>query len=150
MLFRSKKANELQLELNRVFGKNPLLFSVLINKLMLSEIEVYNYFHDNLSSARSVETFDEYTLFRSQYPMLKAEHSREKNISLLREQLFMESDLEVERFLQESGIEIDRLFGSKVNTSGSALVSGLFEKWKSGIKFEKFEDLIHAGMTKNA
>jgi len=144
-----KRANELQIELNRVFGKNPMLFSLFMNKIIISESDVYNYFHENLSSSRSVETFDEYTLFRSQYPMLKAEYSKEKNLSLLRDQLLYDNDADVERFLEDSGIDINKLFGVKVNTSGSSLVSGLFEKWRAGIQYDRFLELVNAGLTRN-
>jgi hypothetical protein len=143
-----KRSTELQIELNKVFGKNPMLFSLFMNKILLSESDVYNYFHENLSTSRSVETFDEYSLFKSQYPMLKAENSREKNIQLLKDQLFYDTDVEVERFLQDNGINLDKLFGSKVNTSASSLVSGLFEKWKNSIQFEKFGELVNAGLTR--
>ncbi len=144
-----KRSTELQIELNKVFGKNPMLFSLFMNKILLSESDVYNYFHENLSTSRSVETFDEYSLFKSQYPMLKAENSRERNIQLLKEQLFYETEVEVERFLQDNGINLDKLFGSKVNTSASSLVSGLFEKWKNSIQYEQFRELISAGLTRN-
>lgn len=144
-----KRSTELQIELNKVFGKNPMLFSFFMNKILLSESDVYNYFHENLSTSRSVETFDEYSLFKSQYPMLKAENSREKNIQVLKEQLFYETDAEVERFLEDNGINLDKLFGSKVNTSASSLVSGLFEKWKNNIQYEHFRELITAGLTRN-
>ena len=144
-----KRSNELQIELNKVFGKNPMLFSLFMHRILLSESDVYNYFHENLSTARSVETFDEYTLFKSQYPMLKAEYSREKNLVLLRDQLLLDNDTEVERFLEDSGIDIDKLFGGKVSTSGSSLVAGIFEKWKSNIQFEHFTELISAGLSRN-
>jgi hypothetical protein len=62
-----------------------------MNKILLSESDVYNYFHENLSTSRSVETFDEYSLFKSQYPMLKAENSRERNIQLLKEYMMGQS-----------------------------------------------------------
>jgi hypothetical protein len=145
-----KRSTELQIELNKVFGKNPMLFSLFMNKILLSESDVYNYFHENLSTSRSVETFDEYSLFKSQYPMLKAENSRDRNIQLLKEQLFYETEVEVERFLQDNGINLDKLFGSKVNTSASSLVSGLFEKWKNSIQYEQFRELISAGLTRNS
>jgi hypothetical protein len=143
-----KRSTELQIELNKVFGKNPMLFSLFMNKILLSESDVYNYFHENLSTSRSVETFDEYSLFKSQYPMLKAENSREKNILLLKEQLFYESDVEVERFLEDNGINLDKLFGVKVKTSATSLVFGLFEKWKNNIQYEQFRELISAGLTR--
>ncbi|MBM3453615.1 MAG: ABC transporter ATP-binding protein [Bacteroidetes bacterium] len=144
-----KRSNELQLELNKVFGKNPMLFSLFIDRIMLSESSVYNYFHENLSTSRSVESFDEYTLFKSQYPMLNAAFSKEKNIALLRDQLFLSSDAEVEHFLDDSGIDLNKLFGNKESTSGSSLVSGLFVKWKSAIQYDNFSELIAAGLSRN-
>jgi hypothetical protein len=53
-----KKASELQIELNKVFGKNPMLFSLFMDRILLSDSDVYNYFHENLSTSRSVETFE--------------------------------------------------------------------------------------------
>jgi hypothetical protein len=145
-----KKANEIQLEFNRIFGRNPLLYGVFMNKIILTESEVYNYFHENLSASRSVETFDEYTLFRAQFPRLRMENSRETNLEILREDLYYTSIDEVEQFLSDSHVDLDKVFSNKVNTSASSLVDGLFELWRAKMKYEKFDELNTAGLSRKA
>ena len=52
------------------------IFVGFIKKMILSESEVYNYVHENLLPSNSLDSFDEYTLFRSQFPQLKSENSK--------------------------------------------------------------------------
>ena len=144
-----KKANELQVEFNKIFGKNPLLYSSLLKLIVLSETEVYNYFHENVIDSRNVESFDEYTLFRSQYSELSKDNAKNKNLEILKNQLFLNSNEEVEFFLKEKGIDYDKLFPTTVINSSKKLVDGVFELWKSKLTFEKFSILEKEGLTKN-
>lgn len=141
-----KKAYDLQIELNHIFGKDPLLFSEFLTSILLSESELYNYFHDNLLLSHSVENFDESTLFRSQFPQLKSENSKEQNIDILRKILSYTHNEEVEQFLSEKNIDLDKVFSNKFNTSATTLTNGVFKLWQSKFEFEK---LNATGLSKN-
>ena len=145
-----KKGNELQIELNRVFGRNPLLFGEFLKLMLLSESDVYNYFHENLLSSRQVESFDEYTLFRSQFPQLKAENSKDQNLEILQKTLFYSNIEEVELFLSQQNIDLEKVFANNLKTSATALVDGLIRQWQSKLNIDNFENLITYGLSKNA
>jgi hypothetical protein len=144
-----KKSNELQLEFNKIFGKNPILYSTLLNLIILDETAVYNYFHENVSNSRTVESFDEYTLFRSHYPDLKKENPKSKNLEILRQQLYLNSIDEVEIYLRDRGIDFDKLFPDTTITTSKKLVDGVFDLWKSQLTIENFKELEREGLTKN-
>jgi hypothetical protein len=145
-----KKGNELQIELNRVFGRNPLLFGEFLKYMLLSESDVYNYFHDNLLSSRSVESFDEYTLFRSQFPQMKAENTKDQNLEILRKTLFYTNIEEVEHFLAQQNIDLEKVFANNLKTSATSLTDGVIKLWQSKLNHENFEKLIPNGLSKNA
>lgn len=144
-----KKGNELQIELNRVFGRNPLLFGEFLKLMLLSESDIYNYFHDNLLSSRNVESFDEYTLFRSQFPEMKAENTKEQNLEILRKKLSYTNIEEVELFLNQQHIEIENVFANNYKTSAIALIDGVIKLWQAKLNLENFDKLITNGLSKN-
>jgi hypothetical protein len=144
-----KKSNELQIEFNRVFGRNPLLFSFFIKRLLLSEEAIYNYIHDNLSAAQSVDVFDEYTLFRSQFPQLRKEYSRDQNLAVLKKALLYSTDREVEDFLTEQRIDLNKVFYSRSATSAETLTNGLFSIWSAHLSFENFQDFSEHGLSQS-
>ena len=144
-----RKGNEILFELNRVFGKNPSNFSAFINKLLLRESEIYSYFHDNLLKSRNEETFDEYMLFRSQFPQLKAENSKETNLELLRVVIGMDSIKAVETFLEDQRIDFNKIFINNVSTSATMLIDGLLDKWTKQADFSNFTYFEELGLTRN-
>ncbi|PLW95251.1 MAG: ABC transporter ATP-binding protein [Marinilabiliales bacterium] len=144
-----KSGTRLQLDLNKVFGKDPKLFNTFIDRLLLSEVDVYNLFHDNLVSTREVKTIDEAALIRSQFPQLSSENTYQKNIELLQEALSFSNTAEVEQFLKEEEIDLKKIFQKKEETSATLLVDKLFDLWSENIKIENFELLISKGLTKN-
>jgi hypothetical protein len=144
------KGNHLQLELNRVFGRQPELFGIYVKHLLIDEALVYNYFHDNLIRSRAVDSFDEYTLFRSQFPDLNSDYTLERNIEILKENLGFENIDQVKRFLDEEHIDLAKVFHKTTGSTADVLVDGLFELWQSQLVYERFQDLIAAGMSKAA
>ena len=142
--------NQIQIEFNRVFGKNPLLFSTFIKQMLLSESDVYNFVHENLLPSNSLDSFDEYTLFRSQFPQLKAENSKEQNIELLRQANLYETTEEAERFLQSQNIDLEKVFSNKLKTTASNLVEGLFNLVQEKLSLSNFEIFINNGLSKNS
>ena len=145
-----KQGNQIQIELNRVFGKNPLLFSEFIKKMILSESEVYNYVHENLLPSNSLDSFDEYTLFRSQFPQLKSENSKDQNIELLRQANLYETTEEVEKFIENQNIDMEKVFSNKLKTTASNLVDGLFKLIQAKLSLSNFEIFISKGLSKNS
>jgi hypothetical protein len=145
-----KQGNQIQIELNRVFGKNPLLFSEFIKKMILSESEVYNYVHENLLPSNSMDSFDEYTLFRSQFPQLKSENSKDQNIELLRQANLYETTEEVEKFIENQNIDMEKVFSNKLKTTASNLVDGLFKLIQAKLSLSNFEIFISKGLSKNS
>lgn len=144
------KGNHLQLELNRVFGRQPELFGIYVKHLLIDEALVYNYFHDNLIPSRAAESFDEYTLFRSQFPDLNSDNTLERNMEILRENLGFESIDQAKHFLHEEQIDLAKVFSKTTVSSADVLVDGLFDLWQSQLVYESFQDLIAAGMSKSA
>jgi uncharacterized protein (DUF849 family) len=98
-------------------------------------------FHENVTDSRAVESFDEYTLFRSNYPDLKKDNAKSKNLEILKQQLFLNNTDEVEVYLKERGIEFDKIFPSTVVTTSKKLVDGVFDLWKHKLTYENFSEL---------
>ncbi len=140
----------LQLELNKVFGIDPFFFSLFLRKLLLSEVDVYNMFHENLVSSRTADSFDHYTLFRSQFPQLIPDsEAYDQNLTILCGCLGLSSPKEVEAYLENIGIDLKRLFSDKSMSSATDLVEKLFQMWQKKIKFENFEELMQKGLSRS-
>jgi hypothetical protein len=144
-----KGGTRLQFDLNKVFGKDPKLFNTFIEKLLVSEVDVFNLLHDNLVITRNVNEIDEYELFRKQFPQLSDTNSYDKNIELLKESLGFSNNEEVEQFLKEEELDLRKIFNKKDESSATILVDKVFELWSENLRLENFELLLANGLTKN-
>jgi len=144
-----RKGSDLQLNLNRVFGKSPDLFSAFLNQLSLKESDVYQLIHLNLLETRVVDSYDEYTFFKSQFPRLSSENTFEENLEILKEDLQMLSNEEVTYYLKEHGYDLTKAFENKFNTSATALVEKILNLWKEKFNHEKLQVYFDNGLTKS-
>jgi hypothetical protein len=130
------KGNDLHLELNRIIGRNPMCFGEILKTFMLDEADVYIYIHENLVSAQRADNFDEYVLFRAQFPELNPSYTTEQNLDILRNTLGYASTDLVLQFLSDKKIDLNKLFKKEQNSTASVLIDGLFNKWASELNFE--------------
>ena len=102
---------------------------------MVDEVEVFIYIHENLIAAQVVDNFDEYVLFRAQFPELNPSYTIDQNVDILRNKLGYNNTDSVLQFLNDNAIDLNKLFNRDQNSTASVLIDGLFNKWESEINF---------------
>lgn len=144
-----RKGQDLQLNLNRVFGHSSDLFSEFLSLLLLDESQVYQLFHNNLLESRVTDSYDKYTFFKSQFPRLSNENTYDQNLEILKEELHMLSNEEVENYLAEQGYDLRLAYENKFNTSAKALIQKLIEHWKLLFDEARYEKYFELGLSRN-
>jgi hypothetical protein len=139
---------KVQLELNRMVSKEPELFHLLLKSFMLDEIEIYNYFHENLLVTISRENdASEYELFKSSFPDLNPDHPRQKNLEIIQYSLGLGSIDEVVNMLEEQGLDIEILFPKNKTGSASLIMDGIFDKWRQKTTEPEMQEFVSGGLS---
>ena len=132
-----KSVNEIQFSFNSILAKDINAFNKLVQKLSLQPVEIYNLLNENIVvdiNEANLENFDQGNILLSQYPELKNVHSYDEAIGILKQNLWLSSNEEVETFLAEKGIKKEQLFAKKETKSKAQYYTELLlEYWKTKI-----------------
>ena len=143
-------ANLIQLEFNKIFGKNPFYFSEFIKLILIPENDAYNYFHKNIITEEKSSGFDEYTLFLSQFPNLSSKNSKDENVEILKSSMNFTNTSDVEKFLEERNIDLTKLFKESKKNNANDLIDGFLVYWqKNYLVTENFQKFIDLGLSKS-
>ncbi len=145
-----KKGTTIQFDFNLVFGNDPSFFSTFLKRLSVNETEIYSYFHANILESTKVENFSQFSLLKSQFPGVNLENSKQDNLEVIRNSLYLDTIEEVEEFLNERNIDYDLVFANQLKTTATKLLQGLFELWLNRFEFDRFSDFEANGLTRKA
>lgn len=133
-----KSVNEIQFSFNFLLAKDINAFNKLIKEISLQPVEVYNLLNENIVvnvNEKSINKFDQGNILLSQYPELRNVTSYEEVIEILKQNLWLSSNSEVESFLAEKDIKKETLFTKKETKSRAQFYTELLlNYWEAKIR----------------
>lgn len=144
---------EIHANMNDVFSKNPFNFGRFIRTLTISERDIYNFYHERLTSVHLIENsnLNEYVFYRESSPALSNHNSYEENIEVLRQTYHRHDAADVVSFFTEKGIDLQELFYGQLNrlkNNSVALAEELGERWFSQcLNQDNFKPFVHDGFS---
>ena len=150
-----KSVNEIQFSLNSLLSKDLSAFNKMIKLSSLSPVEIYNLLNENIVvnvNERISDNFDQTNILVSQYPELKNVNSIDEAIEILKRNLWLSTNDEVESFLIQKGIKKETLFSTNETKSKSQYFTELvLSYWERKISnASNFEYFISNGFSKNS
>ena len=137
---------DLQFGLNHLFENTENSIGLFMQKMMLQDTDVYNLIHDNLLKSNRSVKIDMNTVFRSQFPDLSNSKTKAENLKIIQGYIKVDSIEEVETYLKEKEIDLDKVLENKVATTATLLVDKLIAKWKDNINIENFISFTEKGL----
>lgn len=132
-----KSVNEIQFSINSILAKDINAFNQLIKQVSVNPIEIYNLLNENIVvniNEKSLDNYNQGNILMSQYPELRNVNSYEEVIEILKQNLWLSSNEEVESFLAEKGIKKENLFTKKEAKSKAQFYTELLlEYWEAKI-----------------
>jgi len=154
-----KKAGRIQLELDVAFGKDPYFFGKMMQKFLVKESFIYNYYLEKIDDIELIKKADlsEYVAIRMSNPELKNTENAENyefNINVLKEKYAEPDTQKLEKYFEEKRIDLKELFFGETNrikSNSVVLAEGLTEKWTTEVlAIERFKDLTNEGFSETA
>jgi hypothetical protein len=132
-----KSVTEFQFSIHSILEKDINAFNKLIKHISLDPVEVYNLVHENFVvnvNQKNLENFDQGSILMALYPELNNTDSYETAIDILKQNLWLSSNEEVETFLADKGIEKENLFVKKeTKTKAQFYTALILDNWASKI-----------------
>lgn len=150
-----KSVNEIQFSINSILANDINAFNHLIKQVSVNPVEIYNLLNENIVvniNQKSLDNFNQGNILMSQYPELRNVNSYEEVIEILKQNLWLSTNEEVESFLLEKGIKKESLFTKKETKSKAQFYTELLLKyWESKINNPtNLEYLITNGLSQNS
>jgi hypothetical protein len=160
---KMKKVGNIKLELDVAFGKDPYFFGKLMQKFLLKESFIYNYYLEKINDIELIDkaNLSEYVAIRLANPELKhVDATMDKqalfdyNLSVLQKRYMYPDTEQLKKYFEQRGINPDELFFGETNVikSNSVIMAeGLVEKWTAEVlNIDRFRDFIAQGFSENA
>ena len=151
-----KKAGKIDAELDVAIGKDQYFFGKMMQKFLVKESHIYNYYLERLRDIQMIEKADltAYAAIRMSNPELSHLKSFDENLEILKKK-YKETDSEtMKNFYKEKGIDLQELFFGETNqikSNSVILAEGLMDMWLSEILvLDRFKDLIRQGFSENS
>ena len=120
-------------------------FGEFLTKLYLSNTEIYNFIHENyLPAANNHNPTMEEVIIRT-YD-LELTKSTEENKQILKEKLLLSSIGEVDNWLNQQGISLEKVLQNVHVTAASILVDGVIDIWKKSLDVNNFKEYSSQGL----
>jgi hypothetical protein len=151
---RMRSVNEVQFSMNSLLARDIDAFNKLVKLSSLQPVELYNLLNENIVvnvGQKSIDNFDQSNILLSQYPELKETNSFEEVIGILKKNLWLSSNEEVEDFLKQKGIKKENLFAANETRSKAQFYTDLvLNYWENKINSPvHFEYFIGNGISGN-
>lgn len=132
-----------------------MAFNKIIKLSSLNPVEIYNLLNENIVinvNEKSADDFDQSNILVSQYPELKSVNSIDQAIEILKRNLWLSSNEEVEVFLTQKGIKKENLFLTKETKSKAQYFTELvLNYWGKKISNpSNFDYFISNGISQNS
>ena len=150
-----KSVNEIQFSLNSILTKDLTAFNRMIKLSSLNPVEIYNLLNENIVvsiNEKSADNFDQTNILLSQYPELKSVSSIDEAIEVLKRNLWLSSNEEVEIFLNQKGIKKENFFSTTETKSKAQYFTELvLNYWRAKISnASNFEYFISNGLSQTS
>lgn len=150
-----KSVNEIQFSLNSLLTRDLKAFNKMIKLSSLNPVEIYNLLNENIVvnvNEKSADNFDHTNILVSQYPELKTVNSIDEAIEILKRNLWLSTNEEVENFLTQKGIKKENLFSTNETKSKAQYFTELvINYWGTKISnASNFEYFISNGLSQNS
>jgi len=150
-----KSVNEIQFSFNSILAKDINAFNKLIKHISVNPVEIYNLLNENIVvniNEKSLDSFNQGNILMSQYPELRNVNCYEEVIEILKQNLWLSSNEEVESFLLNKGIKKENLFTKKETKSKAQFYTELLlNYWKTKINNpSNLEYFIANGLSQNS
>jgi hypothetical protein len=150
-----KSVNEIQFSFNSLLAKDINAFNKLIQQVSVKPIEIYNLLNENIVvniNEINLDNLDHGNILMSQYPELRNVNSYEEAIEILKQNLWLTSQEDVESFLSDKGINKEDLFTRTETKSKAQFYTELLLKyWESKINnTSNIESFITNGLSQNS
>jgi hypothetical protein len=150
-----KSVNEIQFSLNSILTKDLSAFNKFIKLSSLNPVEIYNLLNENIVvnvNEKSTDNFDQSNILVSQYPELKTVNSIDEAIEILKRNLWLSSNEDVENFLTQKGIKKDNLFSTnEVKSKAQYFTELVLNYWENKISnTSNFDYFISNGLSQNS
>jgi hypothetical protein len=137
---------DIQFGLMKLFNSPKFHFGEFLKAMSIKDSEVFNVIHTNFLSSTKTDVLDQYTIFRSMFPEISADLSKQENLKIISSYLNMENDDEVIQYLKDRDLDIDRALENKLVTSATKLVDSVINLWESKLRIENFTSFIQIGL----
>ncbi len=149
-----KSLSDIQLSFNSLIAKDLNAFNLFIKQISLQPVEIYNLLNENIVvnvNEKNLDTFDQSNILLSQYPELRNANSYEEVLDILKQNLGLSSNDDVETLLSNKGIQKENLFSKKETKSKAQYYTELvLNYWFSKIgKSSSLEYFITNGISQN-
>jgi hypothetical protein len=150
-----KSVNEIQFSMNSLLTRDIMAFNKMIKLSSLKPVEIYNLLNENIVvnvNEKSADDFNQSNILVSQYPEIKTVSSLDEAIEILKRNLWLSSNEEVENFLTQKGIKKENLFSTKKTKSKAQYFTELvLNYWAMKIStISNFEYFISNGISQNS
>lgn len=134
---RMHAVNSFQFSFNALIVKDHDAFEQFLSRLTLTPVSIYNLLNEYVvvdTNEERSNQIDENNILLTTYPALKEVQSQEEAMSILKKALWLNSDEEVEQFLQSKGISTKNIFSKEKPKSKAELyVVKVLNTWKEKI-----------------
>jgi hypothetical protein len=150
-----KSVNDIQFSINSILARDINAFNQLIKHISVNPVEIYNLLNENIVvniNEKNLDNYSQGNILMSQYPELKNVNSYEEVIEILKQNLWLSSNEEVESFLVDKGIKKENLFSKKETKSKAQFYTELLlEYWGTKINNQSnLEYFIANGLTQSS
>jgi hypothetical protein len=157
------KAGKIQLELDVSFGKDPYFFGRLMQKFLLKESFIYNFYLEKINDIQLIDkaNLSEYVAIRLANPGLKHfDKDMDKdalfdyNLAILQTRYKEPDAPKLKEYFEKRGIDLEELFFGETNiikSNSVIMAEGLVEKWTTEVlNIDRFKDFVAQGFSENA
>ena len=151
-----EKSSKIISDLDIAIGKDPYFFGNFIHQFMIKEGDIFKYYHDKIAIGWLAEgrNFPEYAAIRMRLNGLSTKkEDYDQNIELLMNTYSFSSEIEMEEYYKEKGIDLNELFygeAKRIKSSSQMLAEGLVAKWQEDkLKEENFQEFIDSNLISN-
>lgn len=150
-----RSVNDIQFSLNSLIAEDITAFNQFIKLTSLQAVEIYNILNENIVvniNDNNRDNFDQANILFSQYPELKNVNSFEEVIEILKQNLWLSSNEEVEDFLTKNGIKKENLFSKKETKSKAQFYTELvLNYWHKKISnTSNYDFFLNHGISQNS
>jgi hypothetical protein len=157
------KAGNIHLELGFLFGKDPYFFGQLMQKFLLKESFIYNYYLKKINDIQLIEktNLSKYDIIRLENRELKhtdpdmdEQTLFDYNLAVLQKK-YNEPDADkLKKHFEQQKIDLMELFFGEtdvIKSNSVILAEGLVEKWTTEVlNIARFKDFVEQGFSESA